>query len=107
MRRVPAFPARVVDPTGAEEAFAGAVMAAHLAGTDLPQAVATGTAVAPTPGGGALLQLRGLDWDLAPNRRGGPADRWSAGPVICVGQLVIGVASRSRNRGGVCGVSSW
>ncbi|RKN49871.1 hypothetical protein D7231_36030, partial [Streptomyces klenkii] len=43
---VAAFPARVVDPTGAGEAFAGAAMAAHLAGAGLLPAMATGAAVA-------------------------------------------------------------
>lgn len=45
-RRVGAYPTRVVDPTGAGEAFAGATMATYLAGVELPQAVAVGAAVA-------------------------------------------------------------
>jgi sugar/nucleoside kinase (ribokinase family) len=40
--RVPAVPARAVDTTGAGDAFAGGLLAARLAGADLPAAVAAG-----------------------------------------------------------------
>ncbi len=41
---VASYPTSVVDPTGADETFAGALMAAHLAGAGLAQAMVTGTA---------------------------------------------------------------
>jgi len=45
-RHVPAYPSRVVDPTGAGESFAGAFAAARLAGADWFEAARIGSAVA-------------------------------------------------------------
>jgi cytidine kinase len=43
---VPAYPSRVVDPTGAGESFAGALLAAWVAGKELPQAAVSAAAIA-------------------------------------------------------------
>lgn len=53
---VASYPTTVVDPTDAGETFAGALMAVHLAGADLAQAMVTGAA--------ASLAVEGI----SPNR---------------------------------------
>lgn len=44
--RVPSYPSSVVDPTGAGESFAGALLAAYAAGEELTQAAITAGAIA-------------------------------------------------------------